>query len=185
MKKLLQLILLSVFWCSPVFAASQFDFLLSQVRTSSEGAIIGGTVTFYAAGTTNLQSVWLDRYQTTPAANPYTLDADGTAQVYGAGSYRLVIKDYAGVTVFDRDNIVTAGDDGSISPVDATSGPQTFLLPSGGAIKIVKTDSTANTVTISPSVGGQTINGLTSYILYGQGESVQLSLSGTVWYVIR
>jgi hypothetical protein len=183
MKKLLQFILISFLWCPPVFAASQFDFLLSQVRTTAGGAIIGGTVTFYAAGTTNLQTIWLDRYQTTPASNPYTLDANGTAQIYGAGSYRIVIKDYTGVTVFDRDNIVTAGDDGSISPVDATSGNQTFLLPAGRAINIVKTDSTANTVTVQPSVAGQTINGLASYTLYIQNESVRLALSNTTWYV--
>jgi len=160
-------------------AASQFDFLLAQVRTSTT-ALTGGKVYFYAAGTTTAQNIWLDRNQVTLAANPYTLDANGTAQLYGAGMYRIVIKDNMGVTKFDRDNIVTAGEDGALTAVDATLGNQTFLLPSGGIATVCKADNTANTVTPTPSVGGQTL-------VFGSlsvgGECVKLGLSGTVWYV--
>ncbi len=163
----------------PSQAATQFDFLLSQVRTSTT-SLIGGQVYFYSAGTTTPKTIWLDRNQATTAANPYTLDANGTAQVFGAGVYRIVIKDSAGVTKFDRDGIVTAGEDGTMTPIDATSGNQTFLLPSGGIATICKTDSTANTVTITPSVGGQTAN--IGPLSVG-GECVKLVFSGTTWYV--
>ena len=84
--------------------AQSIDFLLSQVRTSA-GALTGGSVYAYAAGTDELKIIWLDRAKTIQAANPYTLDANGTAQLYGDGLYRLVIKTSAGVTVYDRDNI--------------------------------------------------------------------------------
>ena len=84
--------------------AQSISFLLSQVRTSTT-SLAGGEVYFYAAGTTTPQSVWLDSGKVTQAANPYTLDANGTAQLYGDGIYRVVIKDAAGSTKFDRDNL--------------------------------------------------------------------------------
>lgn len=85
--------------------AQSISFLLSQVRASGV-ALSGGKVDFYeAGGTTTRKTVWIDRNKATPAANPYTLDSNGTAQLYGDGLYRIVIKDSAGVTKYDRDNI--------------------------------------------------------------------------------
>lgn len=162
-----------------VEAATQFDFLLSQVRTSAQGALVTGKVYFYKPGTTTPKAVYTDRTQGTTANNPYTLDSNATAQVYGAGAYRIVIKDAAGVTRFDRDNITAAGDDGTLNAIDATSGNQTFLLPAGGIATVCKTDATANTVTITPSVGGQAMG---YDPLSVQGECLRLGLSGTVWY---
>jgi hypothetical protein len=81
-----------------------FSFLLSQVRTS-QTAMVGGQVYFYDAGTTNPKAVFLDSAETMPASNPYTLDSNGTARIYGTGIYRVVIKDLSGVTRFDRDDI--------------------------------------------------------------------------------
>lgn len=85
---------------------SVIQFLLSQVRTSTE-ALIGGKVYFYQPGTTITTGikVYLDEEATAPANNPYTLDADATAQIYASGKYRIVIKDALGVTKFDRDDI--------------------------------------------------------------------------------
>jgi hypothetical protein len=92
----------------PSFAASmgmQIDFLLSQVR-SSAGSLAGGKVYFFSAGGSTPKDVYLDINKTAPAAaNPYTLDANGTALLYGDGLYRIVINTAAGATVFDRDNI--------------------------------------------------------------------------------
>lgn len=84
--------------------AQSVGFLLSQVRNAS-GSLAGGKVYFYEAGTSTLKNVWLDRGKQTPAANPYTLDSNGTAAVFCDGLYRIVIKTSALVTVYDRDNI--------------------------------------------------------------------------------
>jgi hypothetical protein len=162
-------------------AATQFDFLLSQVRTAA-GPLPGGRVYFYSPGTLTLKNIWLDKSQTTLAANPYTLDSNGTAMLYGAGGYRVIVKDSAGVTKYDRAYIGAAGEDGTLQVVDATAGNQTVTLPSGGSVSIVKTDASANTVTIQP-VGGQTIAGAADYVLYLQGESVSMSISGTTWHI--
>jgi hypothetical protein len=163
-------------------AATQFDFLLSQVRTSTT-SLVGGKVYFYVSTTTTPKAIWLDRNRATTAANPYTLDSNGTAQLYGTGQYRIVIKDAGGVTRYDRDNITVAGEDGENASIDATSGDQAESLPAGGTITYVKTDTTAHTVTISPSVGGQTIDGAATYVLSVGNESVTLSLSGPTWFI--
>ncbi len=177
MKKFIYAVVIMVILCGNSQAATQFDFLLSQVRTSTT-ALTGGKVYFYSPGTTTAKSVWLDRNQATQAANPYTLDSNGTAQLYGTGSYRIVIKDSAGVTKYDRDNIVVSGEDGSIAAIDATSGNQTYNLPSGGTVIVCKTDTTANTVTIVP------FSGTYLYLdpLSTQGECVTLSLVGNLWF---
>jgi hypothetical protein len=89
-----------------IIKGSVIQFLLSQVRTSTE-ALIGGKVYFYSPGTTSTAGVqiWLDDEATSAASNPYTLDADGTAQLYASGKYDVLIKDAAGVTQFDRKNV--------------------------------------------------------------------------------
>lgn len=99
--------LLVLLTACPSFSAAKatpVEFLLSQVRNST-GSLAGGTVTFYAAGTTTLKTIWLDRAKATPAANPYTLDANGTAQLYASGIYKIVIKNAAGSTIYTRDNL--------------------------------------------------------------------------------
>jgi len=70
--------------------AQSIDFILAQVRTLS-GPVVGGQAFFYAAGTTTPKTIWLDRGKTTEAANPYTLGANATAQLFGDGLYRVVL----------------------------------------------------------------------------------------------
>jgi hypothetical protein len=86
---------------------SVIQFLLDQQRTAT-GALIGGKVYFYNPGTTSTTGIeiWLDEAASSAANNPYTLDANGTAQLYASGKYRIVIKNAAGVTQFDRDNVM-------------------------------------------------------------------------------
>jgi hypothetical protein len=71
--------------------------------------------------------------------------------------------------------------------VNATAAARTITLPppSGNRRRrVVKTDSSANTVTIAPSTVGQLINGLASYVLYTQYESVELEPTGTGWLIV-
>jgi hypothetical protein len=86
--------------------AAVFEFLLNQQRTAIN-AVAGGWAYFYEAGAgyPSLKDVWLDRDKNTLASNPYQLDANGKAQIYGDGNYRIVVKDASGVTVEDWDNI--------------------------------------------------------------------------------
>lgn len=86
-----------------------FSFLFNQMRDGADGSLAGGSVTFYAAGTTTPKAVWLDRAMTSPSVGgiltPVTLTADGTAAIFGLGLYKVVIKNSTGVTVYTYDNI--------------------------------------------------------------------------------
>lgn len=97
--------------------ATIIDFLLTQQRDSST-SLAGGTVTFYAAGTTSLKTVWTDSLKTSVAANPYTLDARATATLYGDGNYKIVLKSASAVVVGTWDNVYIGSD---LSALDLSS----------------------------------------------------------------
>lgn len=90
--------------------AKSIDFLFNQMRNAATGSLASCWVQFYAAGnTTTPKAVYLDRAMTTPAANPYQLSADGTAELYGSGIYRIVVKantnSAPGATIYDYDYV--------------------------------------------------------------------------------
>ncbi|HDR9062184.1 TPA: hypothetical protein QDB03_003819 [Burkholderia vietnamiensis] len=64
--------------------------------------LAGGTVTFYAPGTTTKQDTWQDQAQTQVNTNPVVLDSRGQASIWGSGSYRQVVTDRLGVVVWDQ-----------------------------------------------------------------------------------
>ncbi len=59
-------------------------------------AAAGGFVHTYEVGTTTPRVTWQDAAETVPNSNPIVLDADGSAILYGAGSYTIVTTDSAG-----------------------------------------------------------------------------------------
>ena len=86
--------------------ASVIQFLLDQQRDST-GLLNGGKVYFYAPGTSDIEgiNVWLDPDATIPANNPYQLSANGTAQLYAYGNFRVVVKDSDDIARMDYDNL--------------------------------------------------------------------------------
>ena len=155
-------------------SAQSITFLLSQVRQVS-GPLSGGKVYAYAAGTTTPKTIWTDRGKTTPAANPYTLDSNGTAALFGDGLYRFVIKTAAGVTVYDRDNIsirdalsygIAAEDYATLALADAAA-------TAAGKLLVISTVYTTVPTTLTSAVqilpGGQ-LNGSGTVAITGQFE---------------
>lgn len=69
----------------------------------------GALITVSDAGLTNLRALFTDPGLTTPTANPIVTDASGRHQVgmvYTAtGSYKIVVKNAVGASIFTRDNI--------------------------------------------------------------------------------
>ena len=81
------------------------DFLFNQIR-AYQGSLAGGTVAFYSPGnTTTLVPVYLDINLQQVAANPYMLSADGTAELFANGLYRVIFRNAQGVIVFDYDQV--------------------------------------------------------------------------------
>lgn len=69
-----------------------------------------------------------------------------------------------------------------VTPIDASSGPKTQLLPASGIITYIKDDASANVITLAVSVLGQTIQRGAGATLEVQDESITLLLIGTNWY---
>jgi Pectate lyase superfamily protein len=88
---------------------------------------------------------WADAGGTTPNANPLTLDAAGSALIYGSGSYQLTVTDslgnavpaYSGVT---SDVVSVVGISAAMQPVvsaattSAAATLLTYLAPEGGGV---------------------------------------------------
>jgi hypothetical protein len=99
--------------------------LLSQVRTASGGALVGGHVHFYESGGTTPKAVWTDVNKTVVAANPYQLTANGTALLYGDGLYRLVIHTSTDAVAYDFDNIRYEDIGGAVTRITSIAGDGT------------------------------------------------------------
>jgi hypothetical protein len=116
------------------------QWLLGQIRTA-ETSLIGGTAYFYAIGGTTPKAAYSDMAATTPIYS-VLLDADGTAEVYGTGKYRILIKDADGVTQFDRDvnfwgwsGYVTSPATNTAAGVPQWAGTNTLTLIDGLTLK--------------------------------------------------
>lgn len=67
----------------------------------------GGSLTFTNTGTTTPKAVYTDKANTISATNPHTLNSQGrpTTDLWGSGSYRVVLKDSGGATIWSRDDV--------------------------------------------------------------------------------
>lgn len=120
--------------------AGRFSNPYPQFLDSTPNVYSGGTLTFYASGTSTLQSIYTDESLSTPASNPLTLNSAGRPAVdifLQDLEYKVVLKDSDGNTIWTADP-VSARDSsyiaktltGSGSPngtVAGTAGSSTIL----------------------------------------------------------
>lgn len=71
--------------------------------------LVGGKVYFYEAGTLTPKDTFTDESGASANTNPVILDSEGYADIWGSGSYKIVITDSADVTISTTDNIEVAG----------------------------------------------------------------------------
>lgn len=102
---------------------------LFRVFDGSGAPLAGGKLYFYEAGTTTPKDTYADSGEVTPNTNPVILDAEGYAEVWGVGTYKVVIKDADDVTLQTVDDINIPGlpgldgggaDDGKLLAVDGS-----------------------------------------------------------------
>jgi hypothetical protein len=84
--------------------AQIFQTALAGLRFDG-AALSSGKVYFYSPGTTTAKTIYVDRNKQTTAANPYTLDSNGRAEIFGDGIYDVVVKTSAGVTKATWENV--------------------------------------------------------------------------------
>jgi hypothetical protein len=86
--------------------------------------LANGSVYFYAPGTTNPKSTYQDNSGSALNTNPVLLDSRGQAVIWGSGTYRQVVKDWSGVTIWDQLTCdANAGLTGNITDAKFASGP--------------------------------------------------------------
>lgn len=111
----------------------------TQFFSATGAALSNGKVYFYSPGTTTPVNTWKDAAQTQLNTNPVLLDAAGQALIYGTNTYRQVVQDVNGNTIWDQ--LVTA-------PAPAATLAQT--------IANIATLRAANTLTL-PATSVQTV----------------------------
>lgn len=86
--------------------------------------LFAGQIFTYSAGTLTPKSTYQDQALTIENTNPVVANARGEVVMYGSGSYRLILKDFFGNTIYDRDNIETPNvlSDAFSSSLSASSG---------------------------------------------------------------
>lgn len=123
-------------------------FSVSVLSTSINSAVAGGSVAYYIPGTLTTKQTWQDSGETILNSQPVQLDQNGCATVYGSGTYRQVVKDSLGNTVWDQVTTAVGGNSGgggsttvgdglavgSILPWTATALPTNYLYAAGQPI---------------------------------------------------
>jgi len=79
----------------------------AQFFDSNGRPCASGSLTFYDTGTTNAKAVYSDPDLSVEATNPYSLDSSGriAVNIYGSGSYTVILKTSTGATVWSRDEV--------------------------------------------------------------------------------
>lgn len=67
--------------------------------------LVSGLVYFYIANTLIPKDTWQDSAQATLNTNPVVLDSRGQAAIYGSGTYRQVLTDSRGNTIWDGNTV--------------------------------------------------------------------------------
>lgn len=95
-------------------------FSVPVSSTAINSSLAGGTVGFYIPGTLSYSQTWQNAAQTINNTNPVTLDANGCAIIYGEGTYRQILYDNLGNTVWDQ--LTTSTDTGGFYWAGAAGG---------------------------------------------------------------
>jgi microcystin-dependent protein len=88
--------------------ATLLPLAVSQFLDQNGVPLAGGSVYFYIPNTTTPKDTYQDADGTVLNTNPVVLDSSGEAIIYGTGSYRQVVTDAGGNTIWDQVTADTA-----------------------------------------------------------------------------
>jgi len=85
-----------------------FGGTIAQPLNDSGGIEPGGTLEFYATGTTTPKTVYYDADGASPWAFPVTLDGNGRAVIFldNDGAYDIVFKNANGAELWSLDKVI-------------------------------------------------------------------------------
>lgn len=155
--------------------AQTFETLLTAQRAGGI-TLAGGKVYFYVPGTTTLKTVYTDRLKTTPAANPATLDANGTIQIFGDGLYDIKVTNSADVQKFFWEDVLIQSSASALAALSDYSNSLATAVTSIGATRttlLIDVDNTVSTdVTVPATLEIVTVNGAIITISSGKTLTV-------------
>jgi len=178
------------------FAYAQTASILPPAKTTFFDAngnpLTAGTIESFIPATTTHKTTWQDAAETIPNANPLTLDAAGRALLLGSGSYRQVVKDRLGNTIWDQvtsstgsggggGTIATGDGDlvGTIKPWAGMTAPNQYVFTYGQEVSRTTFSALFTAITSTQSVfcnsGSPILNGLSDTTNFWIGMSVELS----------
>lgn len=98
-----------------------------------------GKVFFYIPNTSTLATTYQDAAGQTPNTNPVVLDGNGQAVIFGTGSYRQVVQDANGATIWDQ---MTSSPDSkftNLGQVGAGNGASLIAFEQNGTNAVART----------------------------------------------
>ena len=131
-------------------------FSVAVNSTAINSSLVGGTVGFYTPGTLTPAQTWQNAAQTIQNTNPVQLDNNGCALIYGIGTYRQIVYDNLGNTIWDAPTQVSpvqpywSGTAGGTANAITVTDPS-FTGTDGQSISFVAAFSNTGATTINPS----------------------------------
>lgn len=166
-------------------------FSVPVASVAINSSLAGGSVAFYVPNTLTPKQTWTSATQATQNTNPVLLDQNGCAIIYGIGTYRQVLKDSLGNTVWDQlttdtsanNNTFWAGTSAGTPNVITVTDPG-FNGTDGSIIQFIANQTNTAAATLNPSgYGALPIQKDTSAgpVALSGGEIVQGNVINVVW----
>lgn len=179
---ILTLMLLIPIACYSANKSQIFDPLLVSQRAGGV-TLSGGKAYFYVPGTTTLKTVYADRNSTIPAANPYTLSADGTAQLYGDGLYDVKVTNSAGVQKFFWEDVRIQDIARELVYYDTLADAVASIGTSKINLVVSESTTVSTDLTIPSNIDLQCTNGATIVVASGKKLIINGKFSAGYWQV--
>lgn len=100
--RVLGILVAVLLWSSVTLAATLLPPGKQQFLDANGDPLAAGSVYFYIPNTFTPKNTWQNSGQTTLNTNPVVLDSGGYAVIYGSGSYRQIVKNSDGDTIWDQ-----------------------------------------------------------------------------------
>lgn len=148
-----------------------------QFLDANGDPLAAGTVGMYVPSTLTPKNTWTSAAQSSLNTNPVVLDSAGSALIYGSGTYRQIVKDVFGNTIWDANTAGVAG------PFPAWGGTSTG---SGNAQTVAASSfvaSSGNQIAFKAGFGNTgnatlTITGVGTYPIYADTPAGPALLTG-------
>lgn len=199
---MMALITLLIGWLaytSPAPAATLLPTAEQTFFDSNGNPLAAGKVYFYTPSTLTPKDTWQNSAGSVLNANPVVLDSAGRAIIYGSGSYRQIVKDSLGNTIWDQVTADTAsttsiawGGTSSGSANVQTVVASAFTATAGNKLLFIAGFSNTSSLTVNPNASGalavlkNTTSGPAALVggEVTSGNLIELDYDGTQFVII-